>query len=185
MASLATYKGAPRYRTNSDGTVSLIIGGKVASTFANKEEARAKVKDARTKMREANINARAISKIPIKKENGATTSYTTEGIKAEAAKAGISFGKMKRQLMINAQKEALKIKRAARDTANTYTAPVSTTQTSSMVNKSVTAPSKTQAVVKSPGATKIENAINSTAKAINKKNTGRYAGRVSKYSKLR
>ena len=70
MASLATYKGAPRYRTNSDGTVSLIIGGKVASTFANKEEARAKVKDAKTKMREANIKARAISKYPSRLKTG-------------------------------------------------------------------------------------------------------------------
>ena len=166
MTSLATYKGAPRYRTNSDGTVSLIIGGKVASTFANKEEARAKVKDARTKMREANINARAISKVPIKTENGVTTSYTNEGIKAEAAKAGISFGKMKRQLMLNAQREALRTKRAAEDAANTYTPSTSTTQTSSAVNKSMA----------NSATDKVANAIQSSANAVNKR-----AGMGGKY----
>ena len=168
MASLATYKGAPRYRTNSDGTVSLIIGGKVASTFANKEEARAKVKDARTKMREANIKARAISKVPIKIENGVTTSYTNEGIKAEAAKAGISFGKMKRQLMWNAQREALRTKRAAEDAANTYTPSTSTTQTSSAVSKSMA----------NSATDKVANAIQSSANAVNKR-----AGMGGKYGK--
>ena len=168
MTSLATYKGAPRYRTNSDGTVSLIIGGKVASTFANKEEARAKVKDARTKMREANIKARAISKIPIKTENGAITSYSNEGIKAEAAKAGISFGKMKRQLMWNAQREALRTKRAAEDAANTYTPSTSTTQTSSAVSKPMA----------NSATDKVANAIQSSANAVNKR-----AGMGGKYGK--
>ena len=168
MTSLATYKGAPRYRTNSDGTVSLIIGGKVASTFANKEEARAKVKDARTKMREANIKARAISKIPIKIENGVTTSYTNEGIKAEAAKAGISFGKMKRQLMWNAQREALRTKRAAEDAIDTYTPSTSTTQTSSAVSKPMA----------NSATDKVANAIQSSANAVNKR-----AGMGGKYGK--
>ena len=168
MTSLATYKGAPRYRTNSDGTVSLIIGGKVASTFANKEEARAKVKDARTKMREANKMARAIRNIPIKTENGATISYSNEGIKAEAAKAGISFGKMKRQLMLNAQREALKTKRAARDAANTYTPSTSTTQTSSAVSNPMA----------NSATDKVANAIQSSANAVNKR-----AGMGGKYGK--
>lgn len=168
MASLATYKGAPRYRRNSDGTVSLIIGGEVDSTFATKEEARAKFKNARTKMREANIKARAISKIPIKIENGVTTSYTTEGIKAEAAKAGISFGKMKRQLMWNAQREALKTKRAAEDAANTYTPSTSTTQTSSAVSKPMA----------NSATDKLANAIQSSANAVNKR-----AGMGGKYGK--
>ena len=168
MASLATYKGAPRYRTNSDGTVSLIIGGKVASTFANKEEARAKVKDAKTKMREANINARAISNVPIKTENGVTTSYTNEGIKAEAAKAGISFAKMKRHLMYNAQREAQKTKRAARDAANTYTPSTSTTQTSSAVSNPMA----------NSATDKVANAIQSSANAVNKR-----AGMGGKYGK--
>jgi len=168
MTSLATYKGAPRYRTNSDGTVSLIIGGKVASTFANKEEARAKVKDARTKMREANIKARAISKVPIKTENGVTTSYTNEGIKAEAAKAGISFGKMKRQLMWNAQREALRTKRAAEDAIDTYTPSTSTTQTSSAVSKPMA----------NSATDKLANAIQSSANAVNKR-----AGMGGKYGK--
>ena len=171
MTSLATYKGAPRYRTNSDGTVSLIIGGKVASTFANKEEARAKVKDARTKMREANKMARAISKVPISKnENGAITSYSTEGIKAEAAKAGISFGKMKRQLMWNAQREALRTKRAAEDAANTYTPSTSTTQTSSAVSKPMA----------NNATSRIANAVRSSSNAINKR-----AGVGKNRSKLR
>ena len=169
MASLATYKGAPRYRTNSDGTVSLIIGGEVVSTFANKEEARAKVKDARTKMREANKMARAISKIPINKtENGAIISYSNEEIKAEAAKAGISFGKMKRQLMLNAQREALKTKRAAKDAANTYTPSTSTTQTSSAVSKPMA----------NSATDKVANAIQSSANAVNKR-----AGMGGKYGK--
>ena len=150
------------------GTVSLIIGGKVASTFANKEEARAKVKDARTKMREANIKARAISKVPIKTENGVTTSYTNEGIKAEAAKAGISFAKMKRHLLHNAQREAQRTIRAAKDAANTYTPSTSITQTSSAVNKPMA----------NSATDKVANAIQSSANAVNKR-----AGMGGKYGK--
>ena len=169
MTSLATYKGAPRYRTNSDGTVSLIIGGKVASTFANKEEARAKVKDARTKMREANKMVRAIRKIPIKTtENGTTISYSNEGIKVEAAKAGISFAKMKRHLLHNAQREAQRTRRAAEDAVNTYTPSTSTTQTSSAVNKPMA----------NSATDKVANAIQSSANAVNKR-----AGMGGKYGK--
>ena len=124
-------------------------------------------------MREANKTARAISKIPIKKtENGAIISYSNEGIKAEAAKAGISFGKMKRQLMFNAQREALRTKRAAEDAADTYTPSTSTTQTSSTV-------SRTQKPATNNATSRVANAVRSSSNAINKRaGVGKYQSKL-------
>ena len=86
---------------------------------------------------------------------------------------------MKRQLMLNAQTEALKTKRAARDAANTYTPSTSTTQTSSAVSNPMA----------NSATDKLANAIQSSANAVNKragmggKAVNKRAGMGGKYGK--
>ena len=72
--------------------------------------------------------------------------------------------------MLNAQREALKTKRAAKDAANTYTPSTSTTQTSSAVSKPMA----------NNATSRIANAVRSSSNAINKR-----AGVDKNRSKLR
>lgn len=88
-----------RYRHNKDGSVSVVHEGKVIGTFSNNDQAKQyvlSVKDAISDARfEQKLSIQDVPYVTYDKATNSVTSWTEEGLAAEAKRLGIGLNRMK------------------------------------------------------------------------------------------